>query len=123
MSIAYWCVLAGALLPYPFTLLAKSGPGFSNRTPRDYLATVSGWRKRADWVQQNSFEAFPAFAAAVIVAQQLSAPQHWVDGLAMGWVAARLGYGACYIADAPGLRSLAFTLALGCVVALFVLAA
>ena len=123
MSIAYWCILAAALLPYPFTLLAKSGPGFSNRTPRAYLGALSGWRQRADWVQQNSFEAFPPFAAAVIVAQQLAAPQHWVDGLALVWIAARLVYGACYIADAPALRSLAWTLAIGCVIALFGLAA
>jgi len=123
MSVAYWCILAGALLPYPFTLLAKSGPGFSNRTPREYLESVTGWRKRADWVQRNSFEAFPVFAAAVIVAQQRAAPQHWVDGLAIGWIAARLCYGACYIADAPTLRSLAWTVALGCVIALFGLAA
>ena len=69
MSIAYWCVLVAAAFPYVFTLLAKSSGRYNNSAPREFLEKQEGYHKRAHWVQLNSFEAFPAFAAAVIIAQ------------------------------------------------------
>lgn len=51
-------------------LLQKVG-GFSsndNHNPRDFLNGVQGEAKRANAAQQNSFEIFPAFAAAVLIA-------------------------------------------------------
>jgi uncharacterized MAPEG superfamily protein len=124
MSIAYWCVLAAALLPLLFTAIAKfSGPGFNNRRPRDFQAQLSGMRQRAHWAHLNSLEAFPPFAAGVIIAHQLGAAQGVVDGLALAFIAARLAYGALYIADQQLLRSLVWTVGMGCVVALFVVAA
>jgi uncharacterized MAPEG superfamily protein len=63
---------------------------------------------RANNAQLNSFEAFPFFAVAVIVAQMLHAPQERVDALALIFIAARLGYLACYLADWHGARSLAW---------------
>jgi uncharacterized MAPEG superfamily protein len=124
MTIAYWCVLAAALLPFLFTGIAKfSGPGFTNRRPRDFQQNLEGFRKRAHWAHLNSFEAFPPFAAGVIIAQQLQAPQASVDGLALAFIGLRLAYGVAYIVDRPTLRSLIWMGALGCVVALFVVAA
>jgi uncharacterized MAPEG superfamily protein len=119
MTTAYWCVLAGALLPYLFTTLAKAQPRYDNRAPREWLERLEGWRKRAHWAQLNSFEAFPAFAAAVIVAHLTAAPQARVDLLALAWVGLRFAYGMLYIGGHAALRTLAWTLALGCVVALF----
>ena len=46
-----------------------------------------------------------------------------IDLLAGGFVASRLGYTAAYLGDRPGLRTLAWSLGIGCVVALFVVAA
>src|SRR3546814_7254438 len=69
MTTALWCVLVAALLPFLFTGLAKASKRFDNAAPRDYFEQSTGWRKRAHWAQLNSFEAFPAFAAAVIIAQ------------------------------------------------------
>ncbi len=69
MSIAYWCVLVAALLPYIATAIAKAGgERFSNRNPRLWLDKQQGFRARANAAQANGFEAFPFFAAAVIVA-------------------------------------------------------
>jgi uncharacterized MAPEG superfamily protein len=123
MTLALWCVLAAGLLPYVATLIAKSGRrGFDNRAPRDWLARQEGFRKRANAAQLNSFEAFPLFAAAVIVAHMLHGPQPLVDLLALGFVVLRLLYLACYLADQSLLRSLVWFLGLGTAVAIFIVA-
>lgn len=120
MTTAYWCVLAAGLLPYLATVTAKLGARFDNRQPRDWLARQSGYRARANAAQLNGFEAFPLFAAAVIVAHQLGAPQPRIDTLALTFVAARLVYFACYLADVHWLRSLAWFVGIGAAVAIFV---
>ena len=119
MTIAYWCVLIMILFPYLFTLLAKSGTGFNNSNPREYLEKVEGWRKRAHWVQVNNFETFPAFAAAVIIAHLLQADQTMVNRLAIGFVIARTLHAIYYLANKASLRTLFWFLGLGCVLALF----
>jgi uncharacterized MAPEG superfamily protein len=119
MTTAYWCVLAAGLLPYVATVSAKLGARFDNRHPREWLARQTGWRARANAAQLNGFEAFPLFAAAVIVAHQLGAPQPRVDLLALTFVAARLAYLACYLADLHWLRSVAWFVGIGAAVAIF----
>lgn len=123
MTTAFWCVLIAGLLPYIATVTAKAGSRFDNRNPREWLARQEGYRKRANAAQANAFEAFPLFAVAVIVAYLLKAPQARVDLLAMGFVAARVGYFAFYLADRPTLRSVAWAVGIGCAVAIFTAAA
>ena len=125
MTIALWCVLVAAVLPVCFAGAAKFGgvPGFNNRRPREFLEALQGWQKRAHWAQLNSFEAFPAFAAAVIIAEMLNAAQNRVDLLAVSFILLRVGYGLAYIADKQALRSLIWAAAFGCVVGLFVISA
>ncbi len=124
MTIALWCVLVAAFLPIAFTGVAKfSGPGFSNRNPRDFQARLTGFRQRAHAAHLNAFEAFPPFAAAVIIAHVLGADRGLSDGLAVAFIVLRLGYGAAYMADKPSLRSVLWLGAVGCWVALFVIAA
>jgi uncharacterized MAPEG superfamily protein len=107
MTTAFWCVLAAALLPYLATTIAKvGGERFNNRNPRGWLDRQQGFRKRADNAQLNSFEAFPFFAAAVIIAHLADAPQDRVDVVAVIFVLARLGYLICYLADWHWMRSL-----------------
>ena len=75
MTTAYWCVLIAGLLPYVATLTAKiGGEKFDNRDPREWLNRQSGHRQRANAAQLNSFEAFPLFAAAVVVAHMKLPP-------------------------------------------------
>ena len=80
-TIAYWCVLAGALLPLGCAWLAKSPGlgkprkqgGFDNHNPRAWLARQTDWQARANAAQANTFEALPFFIGAVIIAHQLGA--------------------------------------------------
>ena len=120
MTIAFWCVLVAGFLPYFGTLTAKiGGERFDNSNPRDWLDAQSGFRKRANAAQHNSFEAFPFFAAAVIIAHVAGAPQGRIDLFAVVFVLAHLFYIAFYVADMATLRSLAWFVGLGSVVALF----
>ncbi len=120
MTIAFWCVLVAGFLPYFGTLTAKiGGERFDNSNPRDWLDAQSGFRKRANAAQHNSFEAFPFFAAAVIVAHVAGAPQGRIDLFAVMFILARLFYIAFYVADMATLRSLAWFVGIGSVVALF----
>lgn len=122
MSIALWCVLVAAFLPFIGALLAKVGniKTFDNHNPRAWLARQTGAAARANAAQANSFEAFPFFAVAVIVATQLQAPQARVDLLAMIFIAARIAYIGCYVADKATLRSLVWFVGIACTVAIFV---
>jgi uncharacterized MAPEG superfamily protein len=119
MTTALWCVLVAGLRPYAATLTAKGGVRFDNRNPRSWLAQQTGWRARAHAAQLNSFEAFPLFAVAVLVAQQLHAPQARVDLLAMVFVAARVGYFMTYLADLHVLRSVVWFVGIASALAIF----
>jgi uncharacterized MAPEG superfamily protein len=120
MTIAYWCVLAAALLPYACTYLAKSGGfgkprsqgGFDNDDPRGWLAKQTDWHARANAAQANSFEALPLFIGAVLIAHQLAAPQVLVDVLAVLFVTLRVMYIAMYVAGLSTVRSAIWALAL-----------
>ena len=121
MSIAYWCILAAALLPYLLVIPAKSGTHFDNHAPRTQLATAHGWRQRLNWAHLNAFEAFAPFAAAVLTAQQLHGPQNRIDSLALTFIALRVLHPLFYALDKPMLRSLVWIGAYACVLGLFLL--
>ena len=128
MTTAYWCVLIGAFMPLMWTATAKFGGSRKmsvgqNSAPREFLESVQGVQKRAHWAQQNSFEAFPPFAAAVVISHLAGGAQGTLDLLAMAWVATRVGYGICYLTDWATLRSLVWMAGVACVVALFIIAA
>ncbi|MEP6608974.1 MAG: MAPEG family protein [Burkholderiaceae bacterium] len=100
MTIAYWCVLIAAVIPLIAVGVAKAGAkGYNNRYPRAWLEQQRGFRARAAAAQSNSFEAFPFFAVAVIIAHLTGAPQGRLDTLAIVFVIARIAYVTCYLAD------------------------
>lgn len=124
MTIALWCVLIAGLLPYAGTLAAKWGfKRYDNHDPRAWLASQTGFRARGNAAQANSFETFPLFAAAVIVATVLKAPHTLLDGLAVAFILSRAGYLACYLADQANLRSLCWLGGQICSVTIFMVAA
>lgn len=121
MSIALWCVLVAGLLPLLATSIAKAGGSrYNNRDPREWLEKQDGFRRRADNAQKNSFEAFPFFAVAVIVAQLTQAPADRVDQFALIFVAARVAYIALYVADWHYARSVAWLIGVIATVVIFV---
>ena len=124
MSLALWCVLLAGLLPVLTVIFAKWGrPDFDNGEPRAWMEKLTGRRRRADYAHRNHFEAFPFFAAAVIIAQQLHAPQATVNTLAAIFIVARVAYTVLYLVDRPTMRSIMWAVAYACVIGLFITAA
>lgn len=120
MTLAYWCVLIAAVMPYIFTGIAKfSGGRYNNYSPREFLEKQEGFRKRAHWTQLNSFEAFPPFAAAVVIAHLTGGEQEYINTLAMAFIAIRVVYGVMYVGNFAALRTLVWSAGLGCTIALF----
>ena len=120
MTIAFACVLFMGLLPYVAAGIAKKGfEGYDNKLPRQWLATQTGFRARANAAQANLFESLPFFFAAVIIASIAKAPQERLDLLAIGFVIARIAYLICYVANWPTTRSIVWLLGIACVAAIF----
>ncbi len=112
VTIAYYCVFIAALLPYLCVAFAKATPEYlegGNLTPREYGERLQGARKRAYWAHQNAFEAFPIFAAIVIIATLVERDGSAIDQLCMVFLACRVLHAILYIANHPKLRTLAWT--------------
>lgn len=123
MTTALWCVFVAGLLPYAASVLSKAGAkGFDNNDPRGWLARQEGFRARANAAQQNSWEAFPLFAAAVIIAHVVNGPQARADQLAIAFIALRLLYIGAYIAGWGAVRSLVWAAGMAATVWIFLLA-
>lgn len=125
MFIAYCCILIAACLPYLWAVLAKtSAPGYNNKDPRGWVAKQESYRVRNAYAAHlNAFEALPAFAIAVLMAQLAQVnPQH-VAWLSMAFITFRILHGIFYIAVRQGLRSLCWLGGFVCVIALMLSAA
>lgn len=120
MTLGYWMVLVAGILPYFAVAVSKWRADYDNSAPRAGVERLSAMQQRAYWAQLNGFEAFPLFAAAVIIAHLARTPQPWIDGLAAGFVLLRVIYTVLYIYDQPTPRSLVWVAAFGCVLGLFV---
>jgi uncharacterized MAPEG superfamily protein len=120
MTIAFWCVLVAALLPYvPFGLVK----GLDPKTPRVGVAQLGGRAARAHGAHLNAFEAFPPFAAAVVIAHVVEGPSTVINVLALLFLVARFAHMGFYLADQQPPRSAAFFAGLLLTIAIFVLPA
>lgn len=127
MTLAHLCLLVACVLPIACAGLAKSrgfgkrrsDGGFDNHQPREWLARLQGWQARAHAAQANSWEALPVFVAGLMVASQRQAGQGMVDALALLFLASRVAFIGCYLADLASLRSLAWVTGFGASLALF----
>jgi len=110
MSVAYWCILFAALLPYLWVSVAKAtGERYDNREPRRWQAAQDNPRsQRANAAQLNAFEAFAPFAASVLMAQAAGVDPARITMLAIAFVAFRVLHGVFYVAGIPLLRSAAW---------------
>ena len=88
--------------------------GLEARSLTDELAG----RARANAAQHNSFEAFPFFAASVILATLAGVDGPRVDQLSVVFIVARWLYVFFYVTDRPIWRTVCWTVAYVCVVSL-----
>ncbi|WP_408951210.1 MAPEG family protein [Lysobacter sp. Hz 25] len=125
MTVAYWCLLIAALLPYAWAALAKgSGQRYDNRDPRAWQTRQDNPRSNAAYAAHlNAFEAFAPFAAGVLGAQMTGVDTGIIAGLSVVFIVCRVLHGVFYLTRKASLRSLAWAIGFGCVVALLVQAA
>jgi len=122
MTIAFFCVLVAAFIPLVLTGYAKiTNKGYDNANPREFLSKLDGKGKRANNAQMNAYEAFPPFAAGVIIASLAGAPQSQIDLLAVSFVVFRVMYSIFYVQDKPSARTAVWFLAFACIVGLFLI--
>jgi uncharacterized MAPEG superfamily protein len=125
MTLAEW-MLPAAVILYLLTLAPLKPIGharFDNHNPRDPAFFRPGVESRALGAHLNGIEAFPFFAAAVILAELHRQPQAWTDALAVAFVTIRGMYVASYLFDRPTTRTLIWNLGFLVNLALFALPA
>ena len=84
MNIPVACVVVAGVMPLLGAASAKWGfKGFDNHNPRAWLAEQTGARARANAAQHNSFEAFPFFAVAVLLALHFQADAALLETLCL----------------------------------------
>lgn len=124
LTLAHWCLIAAALLPFAAAAIAKAGAfgPHDNHHPREWAGRQSGWRARGVAAMHNSFEGLPFFFGAVLAAQIWGADPARVGGLALAYVLLRAAYIGLYLAGQGTLRSLVWSLALLTNLAIFFVA-
>jgi uncharacterized MAPEG superfamily protein len=121
MTIADLCLL-GAVVLTILSIVPGKLDGvreYNNANPRDPGFYTSGLRARSQGAHLNGYEAFPFFAAAVILAEMRAVPQGMVNALAVAFVVVRVVYVLLYLADRPTARSIVWFIGLGCNLAIF----
>jgi uncharacterized MAPEG superfamily protein len=123
MSIALWCVVIAALLPFISVGIAKaSGGGYDNADPRRWLEQQQGLTRRADQAHRNHFEAFPLFAFAVLLGIVRHMNPVTLDVLAALYIAVRLLYTLAYLVNWSTLRSVVWIAGLVIAFAILIMA-
>lgn len=118
MAIMIWCLLIAGLLPIaakaPVVYFQNRDNGYDNRHPRAQQSRLTGAGARAVAGHYNAFEAFPLFAAAVLVVIATDTVSAQSQYLAIGFVALRISYHILYLANWDKLRSLVWFFAILC---------
>jgi uncharacterized MAPEG superfamily protein len=125
MTVAEWCVF-GTLMLYLVTIVSAkwiSFRQFDNSRPRDPAFYHDPIRARALGAHQNGIEAFPFFAAAILLAEFRSAPQNLINELAVLFLIVRIAYVLTYIGNRPRLRSILWNIGFTINIAIFFLPA
>jgi len=100
---------------------SKEGRGYDNRNPRLQQTRLTGFGARALAAHQNMIEAFPLFAAGLLLALVAGEQGMWVGILSVAFVVARVAYSICYWVDIHMLRSLSWGVGFGASIALMAL--
>jgi uncharacterized MAPEG superfamily protein len=92
---------------------------FDNARPRDPNFYVGPIADRALGAHQNGIEAFPFFAAAVLLAEFRTSPQRLIDELAILFLIVRIAYVFTYLGNRPMLRSILWSIGFVINIAIF----
>jgi uncharacterized MAPEG superfamily protein len=121
MTIAEWCVFAIVMLyllsiaPIKWLRFRR----FDNSRPRDAAFYEDPIAARSLGAHQNGIEAFPFFAAAILLAEFRAGPQRLIDELAVLFVIVRIAYVFTYIGNRPTLRSILWSIGFAINIAIF----
>lgn len=124
MLISFVCVFIASLLPIIWVGIAKVSAGFrlkNNRNPREFMAAASGKALRAKWAEQNAWESFPSFAAAVLIAVYCEIDPLSLSLISILFIIVRVFHGVFYIMDKPKHRSTVWFIGMGCNASLYLL--
>ena len=125
MTVAEWCIFAVVML-YLLSIVPIKWLGFrrfDNSRPRDPAFYQDPIAARSLGAHQNGIEAFPFFAAAILLAEFRACPQGLVDELAVLFVIVRIAYVFTYLGNRPTLRSILWSLGFAINIAIFFLPA
>jgi uncharacterized MAPEG superfamily protein len=116
-------VLIAGLMPVICAGIAKWGrKDYDNHNPRAWYASIDGFAARANAAQQNCLEAFPFFAAGVILAALSGTDGDALEAVSWLFIVVRVAYIACYLNDKATWRSIFWLVGFGCTVYLYSLA-
>lgn len=104
-------IVAAAVLiyvPYLAVFYGRLQVGYDIAAPRALFDKLPAYAQRATWAHQNSFEAFPIFTAAALMAYITGQNSQLTVSAAIAFIIARLLYSIFYIANIPLGRSLMF---------------
>lgn len=126
MSIPVLCLIFSALMilftKVPVAMAMAEDGGYDNRHPRAQQARLTGFGARALAAHKNMIEAFPVFAAGVLLALSTGVTGVLATALALVFVIARIVYTIFYLVDFPTLRSLSWGVGFAASLGLMVLA-
>ena len=123
MTVAEYCIFACVAL-YLLTIVPVKWIGFrdyDNSKPRNPGFYQDAIRARALGAHQNGIEAFPFFAAAVLLAEFRAAPQNLINELAVLFLIVRIAYVFTYLGNRPRLRSILWNIGFVINIAIFFL--
>jgi len=123
MTVAEYCIF-GAVALYLLSIVPIKWLGFrqyDNSKPRDGAFYQDAIRARALGAHQNGIEAFPFFAAAVLLAEFREAPQNLINELAVLFLIVRIAYVLTYVGNRPSLRSILWSVGFLINIAIFFL--
>ncbi len=124
MSALLLALLAVMLLPYlakiPVAKAMHQLGGYDNHHPRAQQVKLEGVGQRATAAHYNSFEALQLFLAALLSCVISGNYDTTMQLLAWFFVLCRILYIVLYIMDKALLRSLIWTLGMGCLVSIVV---
>ena len=125
MTVAEWCIFASLMLAHLSIASVKwfRFGRFDNSKPRDPAFYEDPIATRALGAHQNGIEAFPFFAAAVLLAEFRACPQNLINELAILFVIVRIAYVFTYIGNRPTLRSILWSIGFAINIAIFFLPA